>query len=49
MIFNQYLYNRNHSHAESNFISSLTIGTAAVAGGTGAIWATSATAAPETE
>jgi hypothetical protein len=49
MIFNQYLYNRIHSHAEANAISSLTIGTAAVAGGTGAIWATSATAAPETE
>jgi hypothetical protein len=45
MIFNQYLYNRNHSHAESNLISSLTIGTAAV-GTSAAIMSASATAAP---
>jgi hypothetical protein len=48
MIFNQYLYNRNHSHAESNFISSLTIGTAAV-GTSAAIMSASSVAAGPTE
>jgi hypothetical protein len=44
MIFNQYLYNRIHSHAEANFISSLTIGTAAVGTSTAIMSAAGTTA-----
>ena len=48
MIFNQYLYNRIHSHAKANAISSLTIGGATV-GASAGIMAASETAAPFTE
>jgi hypothetical protein len=46
MIFNSYLYNRIHSHAAANAISSVSVGTAAVAGS--AIMGASVGAAPET-